>query len=177
MSQRILIAGIGNIFFGDDAFGPRMVRELLEREWPDEVEIVDFGIRGIDLAFALLDDYFTAIFIDATPQGSEPGTLYLIQVDDETRDGRGVASVDTHNIDPVQVLSTVKAYGGTPPPLWVIGCEPASLEAEPGHYLQLSAPVEAAIDDAVEMVASLVERLLAPESNAQAIVSRRGHSS
>ncbi len=177
MSQRILIAGIGNIFFGDDAFGPRMVRELLEREWPDEVEIVDFGIRGIDLAFALLDDYSAAIFIDATPQGGEPGTLYLIQVDDETRDGRGVASVETHNIDPVQVLSTVKAYGGTPPPLWVVGCEPASLDSEPGELLRLSAPVESAIDSAVEMVASLVERLSTPEVAQPTFGPRPGHSS
>ena len=176
MSHRILIAGIGNIFFGDDAFGPRLVRELSRRQWPNEVEIVDFGIRGIDLAFALLDDYRAAIFVDATSQGGEPGALYLIEVDDETRDG-GVARVETHNIDPVQVLSTVKAYGGTPPPLWVVGCEPASLESESGDVLQLSAPVEASIAAAIEMVESLVSRILAADAGARPSVFRQGHAS
>ncbi|MGA7673180.1 MAG: hydrogenase maturation protease [Nitrolancea sp.] len=177
MSERILIAGIGNIFFGDDAFGPRVVRELSARQWPDQVEIADFGIRGIDLAFALLDDYRAAIFIDATPRGGEPGTLYLIEVDDVTRAGHGVASVETHNIDPAQVLSTVKAYGGTPPPLWVVGCEPGSLEAESGDVLQLSAPVEAALAGAVNMVESLVSSILSPAASTKHSVSRRGQSS
>ena len=85
MGERILIAGIGNIFLGDDAFGCEVVKRLAERELPDNVEVVDFGIRGLDLAYALQDDYATVILVDALPQGEEPGTVYLVEpeIEDE----------------------------------------------------------------------------------------------
>ena len=76
---RILVAGIGNIFLGDDAFGVEVVRRLSAREWPANVRVTDFGIRGYDLAYALLDGYDTTILIDACPRGELAGTLYVIE--------------------------------------------------------------------------------------------------
>jgi len=85
MSGRILIAGIGNIFLGDDAFGVEVIRELSSRVWPDDVRVVDFGVRGYDLAFALTDGYEAAILVDAVGRGEPPGTTYLVEIDDADR--------------------------------------------------------------------------------------------
>ena len=91
-ARRILVAGIGNIFFGDDAFGCEVAAELTQRSWPDGVSVLDFGIRGYDLAYAIMDGYDATILVDATPQGSAPGTIYLIEPDlkklDELHDDR-----------------------------------------------------------------------------------------
>lgn len=157
MPGRILIAGIGNIFFGDDAFGVELAQRLSQRTLPDGVEVVDFGIRGIDLAYALLNDYEAAILLDATPRGGAPGTLYLIAPDAETLRGGGFTGVETHNIDPVQVLALVSAYGGRPPRLWVVGCEPETIEPHEG--IGLSAPVNVALEEAARLVESLVARI------------------
>src|ERR1700756_1973684 len=83
-SSKILIAGIGNIFLGDDAFGSEVARRLMRRTWPPEVRVEDFGIRGFDLAFALLEAYKLTILIDAVPRGGAPGTLYRIEPDLDT---------------------------------------------------------------------------------------------
>lgn len=79
MNGRILVAGIGNIFLGDDGFGVEVVRQLAQRDLPEGIEVVDFGIRGVDLAYASLDDYDAVIFVDTAPRGGAPGTLYLIE--------------------------------------------------------------------------------------------------
>jgi hydrogenase maturation protease len=155
----ILIAGIGNIFLGDDAFGCEVVKRLSARSWPDNVRVVDFGIRGFDLAYALLDGYDVTIFVDATPRGEEPGTLYTIEpgVDEiESIDGRG-AMVETHGMNPMKVLSMVKSMGGQFKRILLVGCEPETFGPEEGQ-MGLSAPVEAAVDQAVRIVESLVER-------------------
>src|SRR6202030_732892 len=81
MKERILIAGIGNIFLGDDAFGVEVVRRLAARKLPDAIRVVDFGIRGFDLAYALMEGYEITILVDATPRGGQPGTLYTIEPD------------------------------------------------------------------------------------------------
>jgi|GEM_PF-1757174 len=113
-SVSILVAGIGNIFLGDDAFGSEVARRLMERELPDEVRVVDFGICGFDLAYALLDGYDVTIFIDATPRGEAPGTLYTIEPDlDEIDEPEGEGMmVETHGMNPLKVLSMVKSMGG-----------------------------------------------------------------
>jgi hydrogenase maturation protease len=161
---RILIAGIGNIFLGDDAFGCEVARRLAAREWPSDVRLVDFGIRGFDLAYALLDGYEVTIFIDATPRGDAPGTLYTIEPDlaqlDEI-DAEGMM-VETHGMNPLKVLSMVKSMGGEFKRILLVGCEPAPLESEEG-YMGLSEPVEAAVDEAVEVVQSLVKQILAED--------------
>src|SRR5580765_4992644 len=110
----ILIACIGNIFLGDDGFGCEVARHLAGRNWPENVRLVDFGIRGFDLAYALLDGYDVTIFVDATPRGNEPGTLYTIEpeLDEiESIEARS-AMVETHGMDPMKVLGLVKSMGG-----------------------------------------------------------------
>ncbi|MCU1348518.1 MAG: hybD, partial [Acidobacteria bacterium] len=145
-----------NIFLGDDGFGVEVARRLASIPLPDGVKVKDFGIRGYDLAYALMDGYDLSILIDATPRGGAPGTLYTIEPDVERLIGDGDAnSIDAHSMDPVRVLHLVKALGGEPGPLLVIGCEPAELEDENG-MIGLSAPVEAAVDEAVSMVRSLI---------------------
>ena len=101
MSKRILVAGIGNVFLGDDGFGVEVVKRLAERELPEDVEVADFGIRGMDLIYALHDYYEVVIFVDATPRGEEPGTVYLLEPEIED-DGEVV--LDTHGMDPVKVI-------------------------------------------------------------------------
>ena len=158
----ILVAGIGNIFLGDDAFGCEVVKRLARRVWPDNVKVIDFGIRGFDLAYALLDGYDVTIFVDATPRGEAPGTLYTIEpeVDEiENIKGQGVV-VDTHGMNPMKVLSMVKSMGGEFRKILLVGCEPATFGPEEGQ-MGLSEPVEAAVAEAVRIVESLVERELA----------------
>ena len=164
MSRRILIAGIGNIFLADDGFGVEVVKKLAGRELPEGVEVVDFGIRGLDLAYALQDDYETVVFVDASPRGEEPGTVYLIEP--EIEDG-GEVSLDTHGMDPVKVLRLARAMGGKMPKTLVVGCEPQNIlngEAYDDMLMGLSEPVEAAVEQAAKLVESLVEEMHQAES-------------
>lgn len=111
---RILVAGIGNIFLGDDAFGSEVARRLQSRPLPDGVRVVDFGIRGFDLVYALLDNYDLTIFVDATPRGGEPGTLYTIEPDLselDNLDERAMA-IEPHGMNPLKVLGMVKSMRG-----------------------------------------------------------------
>lgn len=160
----ILIAGIGNIFLGDDAFGSEVARALAQRALPAEVRVVDFGIRGFDLAYALLDGYETTIFVDATPRGGAPGTLYTIEPDLNELDNLDSADmmVEPHGMHPMKVLAMGKSMGGHFKRILLVGCEPAPLASEDG-YMGLSAPVAAAVDEAVELVESLVAQIVAEE--------------
>jgi hydrogenase maturation protease len=160
MRPRILIAGIGNIFLGDDAFGVEVVQRLAERTWPANVDVVDFGIRGFDLTMALLEDIDLVILVDAASRGGAPGTLYVIEPEpvepDEPEPTR--AMLDPHSLDPVKVLQLVKAMGGKPGRVLVVGCEPESVGSDldwdvtPG----LSEPVQRAVDEAILLIESLV---------------------
>lgn len=165
MKERILIAGIGNIFLGDDAFGVEVIRQLANVSFPDSVRVKDYGIRGFDLAYALMDGYETAILVDATPRGGAPGTLYLIEPDpQELQDiSAGVESFEAHGLDPVKVLALVRAMGGEFNRVLVVGCEPGSIDDEEGGRMGLSGPVEAALPEAVKMIESLVAKLLTEE--------------
>jgi hydrogenase maturation protease len=159
---RILIAGIGNIFMGDDGFGSEVARRLLARAFPDHVRVVDFGIRSYDVAYALMDGYDVSILIDATPQGGAPGTVYAIEPDLTELDAMapsGVA-VDAHTMSPMHVLRLVKALGGEIQKLLLVGCEPADLGPPEEGKLGLSEPVEAAVDKAVEVVEKLVAEIM-----------------
>ena len=156
----ILIAGIGNIFLGDDAFGCEVVKRLSERKWPDNVRVVDFGIRGFDLAYALLDGYDVTIFVDATARGEAPGTLYTIKPDiDELDSLEGqVPLLETHGMDPLKVLNMVKSMGGKFREILLVGCEPATFGPEEGK-MGLSEQVETAVPEAVMVVESLVAKM------------------
>jgi hydrogenase maturation protease len=169
MRGRILVAGIGNIFLGDDGFGPEVVRRLAERQLPSGVEVVDFGIRGMDLAYALLDDYEAVVFVDTAPRGGQPGTLYLIEVQ---TDEDGEPTIDTHSMDPAKVLTFARALGAKPTPTFVVACEPELVidaEESPDVLVELSDPVRAALPEAVNMV----ESLLAEIGNRLSVVSCR----
>ena len=155
----ILVAGIGNIFLGDDAFGCEVVKRLTGRSWPDNVRVVDFGIRSFDLAYALLDGHDVTIFVDATPRGEAPGTLYTIEPElDEIESIDAAGVVDAHSMNPLEVLSMVKSMGGQFKKILLVGCEPATFGPEEGQ-MGLSAPVEAAVDPAAAVVESLVNKL------------------
>jgi hydrogenase maturation protease len=156
---RILVAGIGNIFLGDDAFGVEVAQQLMGHNLPENVRVVDFGIRSYDLAFAILEEYEATILVDATAQGGTPGTLYLMEPDLDDLDQFGGQMVDGHSMNPVAALQLVKTFGGRPRRLFLVGCEPATLECEEGE-IGLSQPVQAAVAGAIEMVESLVDKIL-----------------
>jgi len=154
---RVLVAGIGNIFMGDDGFGVEVARRLAQREWPAGIDVADFGIRGMDLMYALGEGYDAAVFVDAVPQGEPPGTLSII----EPRVEGGVATLDAHGMDPVKVLALARQIGSVPERILIVGCEPAVRMAGDEEELvgELSEPVRAAVPAAVEMVKSLVTKL------------------
>jgi hydrogenase maturation protease len=167
-APRILVAGIGNIFLGDDGFGVEVVQKLLERQRVPGVEVVDFGIRGLDLAYALQTDYAAVILIDAAPRGYPPGTLSLIEpVLEPMAEGglAGQAILEPHGMDPVRVLLLARSLGAVLPPVRLVACEPGVLEPADGGDLlvALSEPVRAAVGPAVEMVEELVAELRAGE--------------
>ncbi|MEU4117080.1 hydrogenase maturation protease [Kitasatospora sp. NPDC028055] len=165
----VLVAGVGNIFLGDDGFGVETVRRLAGVGLPDGVEAVDVGVRGVDLAYRLLDGYRTAVLVDATCRGGPPGTLYLIEAAAEPLE---VPALDGHRMGPDAVLgllATLAAGTGAEPPgrVLVVGCEPASLEEGIG----LSEPVAAAVDGAVRMVLEAVEEAVRPVASSASGVS------
>ena len=172
--RNILVAGIGNIFFGDDAFGCEVAAQLMKRALPSGVRVIDFGIRSYDLAYAMMDGPDVTIFIDATPRGQPPGTIYLIEPEINNLDNPSDEVVNAHSMNPVRVLQLIRSLGGQPGRLYLVGCEPAVLETEDGA-MGLSQPVQAAIPKAIEMIDSLIGDLLAEksdtESNAPAAVS------
>jgi hydrogenase maturation protease len=156
---RILVAGIGNIFLGDDAFGVEVVRRLATRELPTNVRVTDFGIRGYDLAYALLDGYDFTILVDACPRGEAAGTLYVVEPElGDLNAGDRQAAVEAHSMNPLNVLRLATSMGGPLKRVLLVGCEPATLGPEEGQ-MGLSATVEAVIGDAVKLVESIVNEI------------------
>ncbi|WP_336115589.1 hydrogenase maturation protease [Streptomyces sp. PTD9-10] len=155
----LLVAGVGNIFLGDDAFGPEVIRALDRRPLPPEARVRDFGIRGMDLAYALLDGCATAVLVDAAPRGHSPGTLTLIEA--EPPDGNAVP--EAHGMDPQKVLALAAHLGDEPlPRVLVLACEPGVLPSGDEDILPgISAPVREAVDRAVDALHTLVPVLLA----------------
>jgi hydrogenase maturation protease len=159
--RRILIAGIGNIFLGDDAFGVEVVRRLSAHELPENVRVVDFGIRGYDLAFALLDGYDTTILVDACPGGQAPGTLYLVEPEhlDSSSPEEQQGAVEAHSMNPLNVLRLATSMGGPLKRVLLVGCEPGTLGPEEGQ-MGLSEPIEAVVEDAVKLIESLISEIM-----------------
>jgi hydrogenase maturation protease len=156
---KVLIAGIGNIFLGDDAFGVEVVRRLASRNLPDSVRVTDFGIRGFDLAYALQDGYETTILVDACPHGEPAGTLYVIEPDLKTAEGEVPQQVEAHAMNPDTVLRMARAMNIEVKNLLLVGCEPETLGGEEGQ-MGLSATVETSVDEAVKLVESLIAEVL-----------------
>jgi hydrogenase maturation protease len=152
---RAMVAGIGNVFLGDDGFGVAVAQRLAGHEVPDGVRVADVGIRGLHLAYDLLDGCELLVLVDAVPLGEAPGTVAVIEVDpdDVALPGQDpVASLDAHTMSPVAVLGTLRAMGGRVDRVLVVGCEPATLEGGIG----LSPPVAAAVDRAAEVVVEVL---------------------
>ena len=155
-SKKILIAGIGNIFLGDDGFGVEVAERLARRPFPAGVRVADFGIRGFDLAYALMEGYEFTILVDAYPGEAAPGSLSVLEVHaDSLGSSESAAVVEPHAMNPVNVLRLAARMGAKLQKIFLIGCVPATLGPEEGQ-MGLSEPVGAAIDDAVELVESLV---------------------
>jgi hydrogenase maturation protease len=157
----ILIAGIGNIFLGDDAFGIEVVRRLADVDLPESVRVADFGIRGFDLAYSLQDSYETTILVDACSQGEAPGTLYVIEPDLSGGDATDTPAsvIEAHTMNPESVLRMARAMNIEVKNVVLVGCEPQTLGGEEGQ-MGLSAPVEAAVEEAVKLVESLINKIL-----------------
>ncbi len=159
MPRRTLIACLGNIFLGDDGFGVEVVKELRQRELPECVCVIDFGIRGFDLAYALMDGYEAAILVDAAPQGGKPGTVYTIEPDLAAVGG----TPETHGMNPVRALSLVNAMGGMSGRILLVGCEPDSVPADEWEH-GLSPAVQSAVPEAVRVIEDLITRILSRQA-------------
>jgi hydrogenase maturation protease len=159
---RILVAGIGNTFLGDDGFGVEVARALNERSLPDGVDVRDFGIRGMDLAYTLQDGYETVVFVDAAPRGEQPGTVSLVEPDLDLDE----VTIDTHGMDPLRVLALARTLGHVPSRVLLVAGEPAVIvdgEHDDDLVGELSEPVRAAVGEAVALVRSLVTELAAEQ--------------
>jgi hydrogenase maturation protease len=161
-SRSILVAGIGNIFMGDDAFGVETLRSLQrEGDLPESVRAVDFGIRSYDLAYAIAGKEDHIILVDAAPKGEAPGTLYLIQPDTAELRKADTEVINGHTLNPVSVLKmalSLNADALRSGRIYLVGCEPEVLEVEDGR-MELSPAVEAAVPEAVKMIRTLVRQL------------------
>jgi len=154
MAAGVLVAGIGNIFLGDDGFGPEVVRRLAGRPaLPPGVRVSDYGIRGMHLAYDLLDPCDALVLVDALP-GGVPGEIVVLEV---TPGDLGGGEFDAHAMSPVAMLAGVERLGGTLPPTYVVGCRAGVVEEGIG----LSPPVAAAVPDAIAAVLALLRRLTA----------------
>ncbi len=165
----ILVAGVGNIFFGDDGFGPEVTRVLLEQDPLADVKVEDFGIRGLHLAYELLNGYDRAIIVDAVPRGDMPGTLYVIEPDPNVVP----STPDAHRMDLSNVFAYLRTLGGEPPPVTIVGCEPETIE--PG--MGLSQVVARSVDGAAALVRRLVDQHSTQQLAAQARETTGGSAS
>jgi len=161
VTASVLVAGVGNIFFGDDGFGVEVARRLAEDgpPLPDGVQVGDYGTSGMHLAYDLADHgYETTILVDAAPRGEAPGTLTVLEIGAGDRPALAPEQsqlLNGHGMQPEVVLSVLDMLGAEPGRILVVACEPVS--AEPG--MGLSAPVEAAVDQAVALVTRLVAEM------------------
>jgi hydrogenase maturation protease len=172
MTPRVLVAGVGNIFLGDDGFGSEAARRLASVPLPEGVTVTDYGIRGMHLAYDLLAGYDTLVVLDAVPRGGTPGDIVVLEVGEEdfaSGGGADAASVgaagpdlDAHGMEPTAVLAGLGSLGGRLPRTLVVGCEPAAV----GEQIGLSAPVAAAVERAVDVVTRLVTDGSADRGNA-----------
>lgn len=157
MTTRILVAGIGNIFLGDDGFGSEVVRnaEIPQHDAGGNscVRVTDYGIRGMHLAYDLLEEWDSLVLVDAVPSRGSPGTLHVFQADCE--EPSAATGLDAHGMDPAAVFASLRALGGSPPYTVVVGCEAGSVEEGIG----LTEPVAKAVPRAARAVQEIVAAL------------------
>lgn len=163
----ILVACIGNIFNGDDAFGVEVARSLSHAKLPDGVRVTDFGIRGIDLTYALMDGYDAVILVDAAQRGEAPGVVSVVEpelIESENLSKKDL-SLSPHELDPAKVLRLMWALGGSCQRVLLVACEPLTLGGEEG-VMGLSEPVAAAVSVAAETIEKLIEEMMAAQPGA-----------
>jgi hydrogenase maturation protease len=167
MSRGVLVAGIGNIFLSDDGFGVEVANRLASVPMPPGVRVVDFGVRGVHLAYELLDGYDRLVLVDAVPMGEAPGTLAVIQPAATGVPGPDgdVAVVDAHSMSPDVVLATLSRLGGSVEEIYIVGCQPASLDEGIG----LSPCVASAVENAMELCRQLADGRTQPEFCAEVL--------
>lgn len=158
MSNGVMVAGIGNVFLTDDGFGSEVARRLAGEQLPGGVRVVDYGIRGMHLAYDLLDGYDALVVVDALPGHGAPGDLSVLEVgpDDLAIDGEQGGELDAHGMAPVSVLASLGQLGGALPRTFVVGCQPADV----GEGMGLTPSVEAAVDGAVALVHEVLHEQL-----------------
>jgi hydrogenase maturation protease len=161
---QILVAGIGNIFMGDDAFGVEVAQRLAKRSHPDGVKVVDFGIRGIDLTYALLDGYDAVILIDTAQLGAPPGTVRIVVPEVDLREPLAPEGllIEPHDLDLAKVLRLAAALGDSCRRILLVACEPATFGNEDADAMGLSPEVAAAVDQAIAVIEKLIFELLEP---------------
>jgi hydrogenase maturation protease len=160
MGCQVLVAGIGNIFLSDDGFGVEVATRLAQQPLPPEVRVADFGIRGVHLAYELLEGYDCLILVDATPMGENPGTVAVIQPESTGSRvivGDEVPAVDAHGMSPDVVLATLSRLGGDVPLVYVVGCQPDSLDEGIGLTPAVAAAVEGAVALCSQLMADMVQ--------------------
>ncbi len=158
--KQVLVAAVGNLWLRDDGFGAEVAKRLQEQELPEGMQVFDFGTGGLNLAYEVMRGYDALVLVDISRQGGEPGTLYVMEADEDSVGGpiEDGEFIDPHGMDPMTVLRFVKAVGGWPGKVVVVACEPQHVE-ELG--IGLSTPVEAVVDRAVEVVTQTVQEILA----------------
>ena len=168
MTGRTLVAGVGNVFLRDDAFGCEVVRLLADHPVPDGVQVRDFGIRGVHLAYDLLDGCDLFVLVDAAPRGEPPGTVTVLEVEVPEPDPTAGPVMDAHNLTPDAIFALLASLGGRPGRSLLVACEPADVSAGMG----LSEPVSQALPHAVRTVEEILASV-AGDSPARRAVSRR----
>ena len=159
--KRVLVAGVGNVFLGDDAFGVEVVRALLRRPPLPNVTVRDFGIRGLDLAHTLVDGFDALLLVDTVQRGHAPGTLSVLEPDFASDEPTPDLLGPSHGVDPCRVFALVQALGGTVPKARLVGCEPLGFGSDAEPMLDLSAPVRGAVARAVPLVEQIALELSA----------------
>jgi hydrogenase maturation protease len=159
--KRVLVAGVGNLFLGDDAFGVEVVRELLRQPPMPRVTVRDFGTRGLDLAYTLADGFDALLLIDAVKRGHAPGTLSVLEPDFTPSEPTPELLGPSHGVDPCRVFALVQALGGEVPEARLVGCEPLDFGSEEEPMLELSELVRAAVAPAALLVRQLALELSA----------------
>ncbi|MBP2320041.1 hydrogenase maturation protease [Kibdelosporangium banguiense] len=153
MSFQALIAGVGNIFLGDDGFGVEVARKLCEQDMPEWVRVADYGIRGMHLAHDLANTgYDLTIIVDAVSLHDPPGTISVIELDTSGDPDAGL--LDGHGMEPDAVMRIVSLLGGRHGRVLLVGCEPGSL----AEHMGLSPAVAAAVSPATDTVRALITK-------------------
>lgn len=153
--KRVIIAGVGNMFMKDDGFGGAVIKKMMGKEFPEGVEVKDFGTGGLKLAYDLMKGYDGLILLDASSRGEKPGTLYVIEPNENDIDADlEHAPIDPHGADPVTVLRFVKSIGSWPAKVLIVACEPETIDE---FEIGLSDSVNASVDKAIEMVDEIIK--------------------